>query len=196
MNRLSSTAIILVALACAALVGAGAGAGSGAGEVKFAEGPALLEARSGACAALLGDGRVLVTGGEGPYGVLATAEILGAGPETAPPMAFARAGHVCVALADGTVLVAGGRAAGGGETNAAEIFDPAADAWRIIAPMTAARYGATASLLADGRVLIAGGEAYGLALATLEIYDPATGRFEPVPGAMSTPPPCSPTGAC
>jgi len=102
MNRLSSTAIILVALACAALVGAGAGAGSGAGEVKFAEGPALLEARSGACAALL----------------------------------------------------------------------------------------------ADGRVLIAGGEAYGLALATLEIYDPATGRFEPVPGAMSTPPPCSPTGAC
>jgi hypothetical protein len=187
MNRIHLTGMILVALACAALVGAGAGAGSGAGEAKFAAAPALLEARSGACAALLGDGRVLVTGGEGPDGVLATAEILGAGPETAPPMAFARAGHVCVALADGTVLVAGGRSAGGGETNAAEIFDPAADAWRIIAPMNAARYGATASLLSDGRVLIAGGEASGLALATLEIYDPGSGRFEPVPGAMSTP---------
>lgn len=102
-------------------------------------------------------------------------------------MALARTGHVCVALQNGTVLVAGGRTAGGGETNAAEIFHPALGAWRIIPPMTAARYGATASLLPDGRVLIAGGEAYGVALATLEIYDPATGWFEPVPGTLSAP---------
>src|SRR5437867_7924367 len=103
----------------------------------------LKTPRSGACSALLPDGHVLITGGEGPYGALASAEIYdvsGASSEAAS-MAFAHSNHACVALDGGRVLVAGGKTSGDGATNQAEIYDPATRAWTAIAPMTTPRSG-------------------------------------------------------
>lgn len=93
----------------------------------------------------------------------------------------ARQGHSVTALDDGTVLVAGGDEPDGmgGLTAVAsmELFD---DQKLTFAPtagsMTSARSTHTATLLDDGRVLLAGGYAVApTALATAEIYDPATG---------------------
>ena len=149
----------------------------------------MTAARSGACAALLPDGRVLITGGEGNSGVLASAELLNTtgGFSSASSMAFPRAGHSCVSLPGGRILVAGGRTDGNAAINAAEVYDPATDSWHISASMISARAGATASLLKDGRVLIAGGESSGEAILTLEIYDPSSGKFLPVWRPLSSP---------
>jgi uncharacterized protein (TIGR03437 family) len=61
-----------------------------------------------------------------------------------------------------------------------------AGTFNITGSMAAARYFHTATLLTNGKVLIAGGFGQGLnALASAELYDPATGAFTPT-GAMTT----------
>ncbi len=152
--------------------------------------PNMREARSGACSAMLPDGRVLVTGGANEKDSQASVEIFGVTGafSEATPMLSARTGHACVTLRDGRVLVAGGRTTGGGVTNSAEIYDPASGSWSVTASMTEARAGLTASALQDGRVAFAGGETSGGApTASLEIYDPATDTFAGVARGMSSP---------
>lgn len=102
-------------------------------------------------------------------------------------MINARSKHISVALQDGRVLVAGGLIAGGGTTNAAEIFDPIANSWSAIASgMVEAQSGATAALLQDGRVAIAGGQNGANVSSTIEIFDPTRGSFA-FAGTMSSP---------
>src|SRR6266404_2921887 len=127
----------------------------------------LNEARAGAGTALLPDGRVLVTGGDGASGPLASAEYLGA-VGNLPAMRTPRSAHITVALKDGRVLVAGGRTTGSSATDSAEIFDPETSAWTPVASMQYARIGAVATLLRDGSVLIAGGDSGAGPLASLE----------------------------
>ncbi len=90
-------------------------------------------------------------------------------------------GGTATALGDGGALVAGGDAPG---NSAAERYDPASGRWTVTGSMATPRRGHTATRLADGRVLIAGGatccDATGeILVATAEIYDPATGGFQP-----------------
>jgi hypothetical protein len=149
----------------------------------------LTEPPAGASAVLLADGHILITGGEGTSGALATAELFGADGSVSPAAAMnvARSKHISVVLQDGRVLVAGGTVAGGGISNAAEIYDPAANSWSSLAGgMTEARSGATAALLQDGRVLIAGGDNAGVPSSTIEIFDPAAGTFS-FAGTLSSP---------
>ena len=84
----------------------------------------LGQVRSGASMALLQDGRVAVTGGDGTTGILASVEIIGMDgvSSNVAPMGVARSRHISVVLANGNVLVAGGTTSGGGATNAAEIY--------------------------------------------------------------------------
>lgn len=93
-----------------------------------------------------------------------------------------RAGHVSTALADGKVLVTGGSTATA-TTPTAELFDPVTGTYAALPPMGASRYFHTATRLLDGRVLIVGGS-YGAlqggAVATAEIFDPATKTFSAV----------------
>ena len=148
----------------------------------------LSEARSGAAAAALSDGRVLVTGGDGAAGSpVASVEVFGLDGSFVPaaPMTFARARHVSVTLADGRVLVAGGVREDGTASNSAEVYDPASDSWQATDGMLAPRSGATATLLQDGKVLIAVGEDSGVVTMTLEVFDPASNSFLPA-GVMST----------
>src|SRR5207249_1649179 len=137
----------------------------------------MIEARTGASAVLLHNGWILITGGMGPDGPLATTEATAPdGVVRAPSMAVARAYHSSVVLNDGRVLVVGGETANG-PTRSIEIYDPRANSWTAAQSMSAARSGGhTATVLNDGRVLIAaGGGSAGAPGITLELYDPDAG---------------------
>ena len=187
-------ALILVLLALTLLMGTGLPpqaadlpAAQRSAPSHWAAGPSLLIARAGSCSAQLPDGRSVVTGGAGADGALASVEVLGLQGRftAASPMLNARQDHLCVALATGMVLAAGGTGPGG-DTNAAELYNPVTDTWTAVGGMTAARVHATATLLKDGRVLIAGGHVGGMANKSLETFDPKTGMFTGVTATLSS----------
>jgi hypothetical protein len=128
---------------------------------------------------LLLNGKVLVAGGFGAGGNLASAELFdpasgtwsGTGSMNSP-----RQYHTAIGLPNGQVLVAGGR-----DTNylmmaSAELYDTALGTWTQTAALSTARYGHTATLLTSGKVLVAGG--WGGAYTYLsgsELYDVGSG---------------------
>src|SRR5437870_2476444 len=126
---------------------------------KWAQTAPMAEARAGASAALLPDGRLLVTGGAAVDGrPLASAEIYANGSwRPAAAMATARSEHQSVTLNNGRVLVVGGKTSDGQPTWTAEVYDPTGDQWSSVGDMAKARVGHTATLLRDGRVVVAGG---------------------------------------
>jgi N-acetylneuraminic acid mutarotase len=95
----------------------------------------------------------------------------------------ARSNHSATSLLDGRVLVAGGGGSGQiGLLATAELYDPASGSWTATGNMNGVRILHTATRLADGKVLVAGGadsisETSVNALATAELYDPATGSW-------------------
>jgi hypothetical protein len=135
--------------------------------------------RSGHSAVRLPSGKVLVIGGHGAVGPLASAEIFDHLTNTwaaAAPMQNARAGHAAALLKSGKVLVTGGDD-GSGPLASTEIFDPLTNTWAAALAMSDARVEPTATLLPNGEVLVAGGRGVSGALASAEIYDPATGTW-------------------
>src|SRR3989441_679239 len=64
---------------------------------------------------------------------------------------------------------------------------PEPGTWRTVAALNQARAGHTATLLRDGRMLVAGGTDGLTALATLEVYDPATRTFSHAPSTLLAP---------
>jgi hypothetical protein len=127
----------------------------------------------------LPDGDVLVLGGYGTDRYLASVERWDADADVwteVAPMSAGRIGHAVSLLDDGRVLVAGGY--DNGVLANAEIYDPVADTWTEVAPLSRARTRATATRLPEGRVVVAGGFDAGLALADVDVFDPATGSFE------------------
>ena len=131
-------------------------------------------------ATLLGDGKVLITGGDDPElrTSYATAEIYD--PSTGVftstgSMGNGRSGHTATLLTNGKVLLAGGAT---GDLPNAELYDPATGEFAATGNMTTERIFHTATLLNDGRVLLAGGSVPPSGpTASAELYDPATGTF-------------------
>ncbi len=131
---------------------------------------------SGRTATLLGNGKVLVTGGAGEnFEPVAVAElydpVTGSWSATGD-MVEARGGHTATLLLDGKVLVAGG-----GTVASAELYDPTTRQWTATSPMSGLWVHHTATRLADGRVLVAGGGVATSAAPAAELYDPVTGQW-------------------
>ncbi|QES51778.1 hypothetical protein DEJ50_31915 [Streptomyces venezuelae] len=142
----------------------------------------------GAEPVLLAGGAVLLAGGaDGAGAPVATAGLFD--PVTtawtvARPLTTARRGHSATRLADGRVLVVGGTGATGAALASAELYDPVAGTWRATdgAPL-AGRSEHAAHLLRRGTgfvVLVTGGTRDGRSLASAEVYEPATDRWQPV----------------
>ena len=147
----------------------------------------LITARSLHTATLLPDGQVLVAGGYGTD-VLASAElhdpIMGMASATGN-LNIARERHTATLLANGLVLAAGGyNAYNGGPLTSCELYSPETGIWssRRLGNLSTARFAHTATLLADGRVLVAGGNGKEGALASAEVFDPATRRWSATGG--------------
>jgi hypothetical protein len=99
--------------------------------------------------------------------------------------------HTATLLAGGRVLVAGGFTdVGLGALASAELYDPASGTFTPTGDLTVERWGHTATFLPDGRVLITGGTRTAdvglIALASAELYDPASGTFTPT-GDLTVP---------
>lgn len=139
-------------------------------------------------ATLLGDGRVLVTGGDDRYtNTYDTAEIFDPSTGAFTPtgsMLYARSGHTATLLANGRVLLAGGAGAKGIPPLSAELFDPTTGLFTATGAMITTRIWHTATLLGNGKVLIAGGAPAGASFLTAELFDPVAGTFAPT-GRMS-----------
>ncbi len=145
----------------------------------FAATGSLATGRAGHTATLLASGRVLVAGGLGATGSLASAESYdpASGLWTATAsLAAGRAWHTATLLASGRVLAAGGES-GGSSLATAEIHDPSTGTWAPAGSLAGARARHAALLLPDGRVLVVGGVAGGVALASVEVFDPAVGTW-------------------
>lgn len=136
---------------------------------QFTAAGSMSAARGGHAAALLTDGRVLISGGDGndptpaPLGTEifdpATGQFSAGGDLQTP-----RDSHSAVTLTDGRVLLIGGEVpptvAGrvGVGVPSTEIYDPATGRWTAGPTLDPAFYSSTVTMLSNGKVLIFGGE--------------------------------------
>lgn len=145
----------------------------------------LLERRVQPSAIAFPGGRALIIGGWVKGRVSATTELFDpasgrsvAGPRLPGPLAS----PTVVALGDGRILIAGGYD-GSMVSARALLYDPRTGRLGRAGRLVTARSGATGTLLGNGQVLIAGGgdgESDGRrALASAELFDPATASFRP-----------------
>ena len=159
---------------------------------RFSPTGSMVLARARPQSVLLNDGTVLVTGAsdlrEKTFGEIYQ-PATGAFSRTKGSMVENKYHHSSTLLKDGRVLLTGGQLTGGEVVATAEIYDPATGKFTVIGKMTSPRTFHTACLLKNGRVLLAGGvNGRGIgrpkfapepALASAEVFDPATNRFSP-----------------
>jgi hypothetical protein len=164
----------------------------------------LGTARANPAVAPLPGGKVLIAGGATPAmpSVTRTAEIFDSatGTFTALPasgnteLSVARGASAAASLPDGRVLIVGGSDASS-FLRTAELFDPASDTFTALpasgaTQLATARAYPIAAPLPGGKVLIAGGTGgpvnSPVALASAEIFDPATETFSALPASGAT----------
>lgn len=143
-------------------------------------------ARRGHTATLLSDGKVMVTGGQNGANFLSSAEIYDSVTNSFSAvngMTTGRVSHTATLLPNGQVLITGGFGGTGASpvyNISAELYDPATGTFSATGNMATARWLHAATLLSNGKVLISGGrngDFSGIAVANVELYDPATGIF-------------------
>lgn len=154
----------------------------------FTETGPMVTARYGHTATLLGDGKVLIAGGD----PVASMELFDPSSGTfsaAGPMSEPRIYASAARLDDGRVLITGGTNVD--VQSSAEIYDPSTGTSRPTGAMHVARAEHASVLLSDGRVAVIGGGVTtngifdGTASASIETFDPATGAFTDA-GSLTT----------
>jgi len=134
---------------------------------------------------LLGDGKVLVLGGDTQLYDPATGKFT----RTGDPEEFQSEG-AAVLLHDGRVLYIGAAAEGEFYGAKCELYDPATGKFSPTGSMSAQKAQFTATVLRDGRVLVAGGtnedQGGGGAFSSAELYNPMTGKWAKT-GSMKAP---------
>ena len=149
---------------------------------RFTPTGSMTVARGGHAAAILPDGRVLISGGSNDPGPapLGTEIFDPATGQFSPggDLRAARDSHAAVTLTDGRVLVLGGEAppeaAGrvGVGVPETEIFDPSAGRWTAGPRLDPAFFAATVTMLGNGKVLVFGGQdAGGFPVAKVAIFE-------------------------
>jgi cellulose synthase/poly-beta-1,6-N-acetylglucosamine synthase-like glycosyltransferase/transposase len=154
----------------------------------------LSTTRYGHTATLLGDGKILVAGGENAnMDGLSTAEVYD--PQTQTSSATSnnitaqKFGHTSTLLNDGRVLVAGGGSSAITGSSSANLYNPSTNTFAATSGnMIGNRIGHTATLLPNGRVLIAGGKNGTVTtyLSSAETFNPVTGTFTAITGNINT----------
>jgi N-acetylneuraminic acid mutarotase len=143
----------------------------------------MLEPRYRHIAILLPNGKVLVSGGDTEAGADpdTSAELYDPPTNTWSPTGSMKKGrlfHTATLLPNGRVLVVGGEGSNYQALAIAELYNPATGTWTATGSLHTARVNHTATLLANGKVLVVGGVDNGKDgsnLASVELYDPATG---------------------
>jgi hypothetical protein len=154
----------------------------------------MIAARNGSTATLLGNGKVLVAGGDIALRAdqPSTGELYDPSTDTFAPAGAQmtnRYDSAASSLPSGEALFLGGEY-GTDAAATAETYDPASGKFSPTKNMTAGRQNPTATLLQNGQVLVTGGYyLIGVALspyrATAEIYDPKMGSFALTAGQMA-----------
>jgi hypothetical protein len=158
----------------------------------FAATGSMGTARGRHAAAVLADGRVLITGGLVPDSPAPatidskTTEIFDPASGTftpGPDMSVARFNHSAIALDDGRVLVLGGN-----HLSSAELYDPVSNTFSPAGGMNAVHgLGHQAVKLPDGNVLVLGGDGGTIQpTAVAELFDPATNQFTRIADMTTT----------
>jgi hypothetical protein len=151
---------------------------------EFTAGPRMNAARTSHAAVRLPDGRLLLTGGVG----LADSEWIdadGTASTPGPAMNGVRDDLTATTLADGTILLAGGQDGSGRSLDTAELLDPGAQTFRLLAAtMSDRRADHQAVRWLDGSVLLLGGEddpggGPDVILDSVDRFDPTTETFVP-----------------
>jgi hypothetical protein len=149
---------------------------------------AMATARSNHTATSLSDSMILIVGGIGPNGPLASAELYdpqsGAFSVTTGLMGTDRADHT-VSLIWGQLLIVGGTGPNG-PLASAELYDPQSGTFNPTGSMNTARAHHTATVVSGPGVLIVGGTCPSGSLASAELYDPVSKAFSPTNGSMQT----------
>ena len=152
---------------------------------------AMPQARTGAAAVVLDDGRTVIAGGRTAEGALTDSVIAFDPPTnevtTVGHLLTARVGHTATLLAGGRVLVAGGTTDGAISSDV-EVIDLATGVSTLIATLAQPRTGHAAAALANGKVLIVGGTTIdGVVLSSAELFDPETSAVVPTLGSLQVP---------
>src|SRR6266568_4515031 len=150
----------------------------------------MIQARTGAAAVLLADGKIFTTGGADSNGIpQASAEIFD--PATgqfslATSMTVPRSNHAAIALISGDVLVTGGLTSGGGFSDTAEIFNVQTQTWALLEASLGSGLAKHAmASLPDGNVVIVGGESTSGPVLTLMLFKISDHSIGPVGSLMT-----------
>lgn len=150
----------------------------------WSPGPSLGTPRYDHTLDVLGDGRVVVTGGaslffeDGLLGSVETLDAAGAKWSLVGSMREPRTLHRSTPLPNGKILITGTSAKTFGTSNVTltETVDPVAGVIAGAGDTREYRTGHTATLLVDGRVLVTGGGGFGPPLRTTELFGTKLGE--------------------